>query len=104
VFNRIQRVRSVIKNDDPAAFYSASRSREVDNDQLADLLEELRSHGVLILSGQIEDACEDGTFTEAKKLSIGRVFRLNRRLSRGESILDVFDRSEFADFFAHITA
>lgn len=102
VYRKIQKLRSRIKRESIAAFYTAKRLSECTDKGVEEVLTELRTNGVLVLSGQIEDACTDGTFAATKKLTMERIFRLNRRLARGVNIVDVFDGTEFTKFFDHV--
>lgn len=98
----LQRHRARLKKDKPEAFYKASTLAEVEDDKASNALEAMRKSGVLILPGQIEDLCIDGTFSRERKLSLAKIFELNHRISDGESITSIFRTDEFADFFTRV--
>jgi hypothetical protein len=102
MFTKVEKLRRLLKRDEEEVFYTAMRSADVKNGSVPDLLKDLRKQGILILTGQIEDCCTDWTFTQSKKLSLERIFKVNRRLARGEDVTDIFDPSEFRDFFKHV--
>jgi predicted ATP-dependent endonuclease of OLD family len=99
---KLDSLRAKIKKDKPEGFYTATRAADLKFPKVDETLQLLRTNGVLILAAQIEDACMDGTFAGNKKLSTTGIFKLNRRLARGEKIEDIFETDEFADFFAYI--
>lgn len=101
MFSELQRVRAAIKKNEEPAFYTASKSNEIEED-VAILLETLRASGACILSGQMEDAWTDATFSGAKKLDLRRLYDLNQRLADGQSIKDIFNTSELEELLAHV--
>lgn len=104
VFLQMQRLRTTIRRDDIAAFYTATKASEVGNAGVNAFIEECRSHGVCILPGQIEDCCIDGTFGQNRKLSLERLYALSGRLASGERINSIFDVTDFEAFFRHVLA
>jgi predicted ATP-dependent endonuclease of OLD family len=99
---KLQQIRAAIKKDEEEAFYTAKSDDDIKNESTLELLPELRTHGVAILSGEIEDLCIDGTFSGDKKLSLDRLFELNQRLVNGELITDIFETSEIVDLLERV--
>jgi hypothetical protein len=104
MLTRLQRLRAVIKRDEEAAFYTAKAAGEIENQEIGGLLEELRTHGVGLLSGQVEDLCTDDTFSRDRKLSLDRIFELNQRLVNAQEITDIFNTEEIAALLRHVLA
>jgi putative ATP-dependent endonuclease of the OLD family len=90
-------MRERIKKADESAFYLAKSVKEVPEKNLADTLQKLRTHGVGILSGELESLCKDGFVSPKNKLSLNRTFDLNARLASGEKISDIFDVTELVE-------
>jgi putative ATP-dependent endonuclease of OLD family len=99
---KLQQIRAAIKKDEEEAFYTAKSDDDIKNESTVERLSELRTHGVAILSGEIEDLCIGGTFSGDKKLSLDRIFELNQHLVSGELITDIFETSEIVDFLEHV--
>jgi len=101
VYGRLQRLRSEIKATEEEAFYTAKTSSELTHQSVPLALSHLRSNGLCILSGEIENcSLDEGFVSPQKKLSLDKVFDISERLSSGVSITDLFDTSEIRDFLA----
>jgi putative ATP-dependent endonuclease of OLD family len=99
---KIQRLRTTIKRDEEEAFYTAKQASDINNGDCVELLDDLRSHGVAVLKGQIEDLCIDGTFSANQKLSRNSLFELNKRLIDGEEITAIFNTAEIEEFLSRV--
>jgi hypothetical protein len=104
VHKKLQSLREKIRNSDPKVFYLAKRADEVNVDgiDLPDILSKLRQHGVGILSGEIEDSCQDGSVSGKNKLNLDAVFELNSRIANGENISDIFDITELIEMLGAV--
>lgn len=90
-------LRERIKKTEESAFYLAKSVVEVPEKNLPDTLQKLRTHGIGILSGELESLCKDGFVSPKNKLNLNRTFDLNARLASGERISDIFDVTEIAE-------
>jgi len=104
VYKKLQSLREKIKKQTPEAFYTAKRASDINFSGVdtPDILGKLRQHGIGILSGEIEDLCQDGTVSPQKKLNLDTVFQLNSRLAAGESICDIFDVTELLELLGTV--
>ena len=67
-----------------------------------ELLTELRSHGICILSGQIEDLFINQDDFHGNKLGLTDVYTTKQRLNDGASISDLFYTDEIMEFLSHV--
>ena len=76
IFKKLQRLRDKIRNNDPQGFYLAKKVDEVNVDgiDLQDIFSKLRQRGLGILTGEIEDLCQDATVSSDNKMSLDAVF------------------------------
>jgi energy-coupling factor transporter ATP-binding protein EcfA2 len=104
IFKKLQRLRDKIRNNDPQGFYLAKKVDEVNVDgiDLRDILSKLRQRGLGILTGEIEDLCQDATVSSDNKMSLDAVFELNARIANGENISDIFDVTELIEVLGAI--
>jgi predicted ATP-dependent endonuclease of OLD family len=93
----LNELRERIRKTDESAFYLAKSANDVSEPNLLDKLQNLRKHGVGILSGELESFCKDGFVSRNRKLSLNRTFELNFRLAGGEKISDIFDVTELVE-------
>jgi putative ATP-dependent endonuclease of the OLD family len=99
ILAKIERLRSRLKGIDENLFENAKTSDCFDEDEIPRLLKLLRSNGVCVLSGEIENCLKDETFLKKDtKLSLEKIYELNDRLVSGTEIADIFDISEINDF------
>lgn len=104
ILGLLEQLRTELKKENEEAFYLAKRATVFANPRLDKALWQLRSHGVCILSGEIEDCCRDNSFLRpgTTKLSLEKASELGARLDGGERISDIFDVSEIEPFLAHV--
>jgi putative ATP-dependent endonuclease of the OLD family len=102
MYSRLQKRRVVLKRDAEEAFYKATRVDEIQDEDVPVLLQELRAYGVGLLSGQVEDLCIDGSLSASRKLSMERIFKLNRRLASGTPITDIFDVTDIVTVLSRV--
>ena len=76
----------------------------VDGIDLRDILSKLRQRGLGILTGEIEDLCQDATVSSDNKMSLDAVFELNSRIANGENISAIFDVTELIEVLGAILA
>jgi AAA15 family ATPase/GTPase len=101
VYGRLQRLRSEIKATEEEAFYTARTLSELTHQSVPIALSYMRSKGLCILSGEIENcSLDEGFVSPQQKLSLDKVFDISERLSSGDSITNLFDTSEIRDFLA----
>jgi putative ATP-dependent endonuclease of the OLD family len=95
----IEKLRSQIKELDAASFYTAKSAAQVAHPNIQQVLDRLRSNGVGILSGELENLSQDYAFLSPMDgLSLEKVYALHQRLMRGERIIDLLLTSEMSDF------
>jgi hypothetical protein len=101
----IEKLRSQIKDLDAASFYTAKSAAQIAHPNLQQVLDRLRSNGVCILSGELENLSKDYAFlSPMDSLSLEKVYALNHRLMSGERISDVLLTSEMSDFLRVVLA
>ena len=100
VYREIVKLRARIKNEEEQAFYTAKSLNSCKNPDIGQLLEKLRNNGVCILTGETEDLSKDPSFIKSvgERLSLEKIHELHGRLSKGESITDLFEVSEISEF------
>jgi hypothetical protein len=90
----------------PESFYSAKRLSEIpdstEKSQIVKLLAELRSHGICILSGQIEDLFVNQNDFHSNKLELTDVYATKQKLNDGAGIFDLFCTDEIMEFLSHV--
>ncbi|HYE73087.1 MAG TPA: TOPRIM nucleotidyl transferase/hydrolase domain-containing protein, partial [Blastocatellia bacterium] len=95
----IEKLRSQIKETNEQAFYTAKTASQLNQANIQQVLDRLRSNGVCILSGELENLSKDYTFVSPyDKLTLEKVYALNQRLVDGEKITDIIATSEINDF------
>jgi putative ATP-dependent endonuclease of the OLD family len=95
----IEKLRSQIKELDAASFYTAKSAAQIAHPNIQQVLDRLRSNGVGILSGELENLSQDYAFLSPMDgLSLEKIYALHHRLMRGEKISDVLLTSEMSDF------
>ena len=67
-----------------------------------ELLTELRSHGICILSGQIEDLFINKDDFQGNKLGLTDVYTAKQKLNDGTGISDLFYTDEIKEFLSHV--
>ncbi len=101
----IEKLRSQIKDLDAAAFYTAKSATQVSHPNIQQVLDRLRSNGVGILSGELENLSKDYAFlSPLEGLSLEKVYALHQRLMSGEKIGDLLLTSEIGDFLRVVLA
>lgn len=102
----IEKVRNQIKKVEPEAFYTAVRASQIEEEEASKQIDRLiqgsRSWGLCILSGQIEDAFTDPYFVGAGKLTLEKVYDLNKRLASGTPAGSLLDLSEIDPFLEKV--
>ena len=101
ILKRLGEVRAEIKQDEECAFYTAKTTSEIKNTSMAGTLKHLREHGICILDGEIENLFKSDP---PNKLTLDRVFDLNRRLVDGASINDIIDSAIIKEFIKYVLA
>ena len=99
VLEEIKNFREGLKTKDEKLFYTAKQSTEIGTETLTKLLNTLRSNGICLLSGEIENLCKDGSVLSPRgKLNLDSIFKINAKLSEGVKIVDLFDITEITAF------
>lgn len=106
LLGRIDKLRNSIKTKFPESFYTAKRLSEIpdctEKSQIVELLIELRSHGICILSGQIEDLFINQNDFHGKKLELTDVYTTKQKLNDGSGISELFYTDEIREFLSHV--
>lgn len=106
ILGRIDKLRNSIKAKYPESFYTAKRLSEIpdctEKAQIVELLAELRSHGICILSGQIEDLFIYQDDFHGNKLGLTDVYTTKQKLIDGSGISDLFYTDEILEFLSHV--
>jgi len=106
ILGRIDKLRSSMKANFPESFYTAKRLSEIpdctEKSQIVELLAELRSHGICILSGQIEDLFINRDDFQGNKLGLTDVYTTKQKLNGGSGISDLFYTDEIMEFLSHV--
>lgn len=106
LLGRIDKLRNSIKALFPELFYTAKRLSEIpdctEKSQIVKLLTELRSHGICILSGQIEDLFINQNDFHGNKLELTDVYTTKQKLNNGSSISELFYMDEIKEFLSHV--
>ena len=101
----IEKLRSQIKELDESAFYTAKSSAQLTHPNIQQVLDRLRSNGVGILSGELENLSQDYAFlSPMDRLSLEKIYALHQRLMGGEKISEVLLTSEMSDFLRVVLA
>lgn len=101
----IEKLRSQIKELDASAFYTAKSAVQISHPHIQQVLDRLRSNGVCILSGELENLSKDySLFSPLNRMSLETVYALHQRLTRGEKISDFILTSEIQDFLRVVFA
>ncbi len=101
----IEKLRSQIKELDASSFYTAKSSAQISHPNIQQVLDRLRSNGVGILSGELENLSKDYAFlSPLDGLSLEKIYALNQRLMSGEKIGDLLLTSEMSDFLQIVCA
>jgi len=106
ILGRIDKLRNSMKAKFPESFYTAKRLSEIpdctEKSQIVELLTELRSHGICILSGQIEDLFINQDDFQGNKLGLTDVYTTKQKLNDGTGISDLFYTDELMEFLSHV--
>lgn len=104
--SRLDKWRNEIKNQNLELFYTAKKSLEIPDElsreNIDGLLQELRTHGICVLSGEIEDLFTSNSGFSNKKLSYDEIYKLKSQLDSGVSLKDLIDTSELSDFLSYV--
>ncbi len=101
----IEKLRSQIKELDESAFYTAKSSAQLTHPNIQQVLDRLRSNGVGILSGELENLSQDYAFLSPMDgLSLDKIYALHQRLMSGEKISELLMTSEMSDFLRVVLA
>ena len=100
VYSHLVKHRAILKSENESAFYKAKTRKEFENKEIDRILRGLRSSGLCILDGQIEDCCTDNRFISSpnNKLDLNKVYELRSRLASGMKMSDLFDLNQFQPF------
>lgn len=98
--SRIDKTRNDIKTKNERVFYTAKKIDDVaGNKELANLLNDLRTNGICILDGEIEDLSKQAEFiSSTNKLSLDKLFEINAKLAQGSKMSDIFDVRVISEF------
>lgn len=99
IYNSIQSLRSEIKRDEEEAFYKAKHVTEIKSERVPKALAYLRQNGICILDGEIESLFQKHV---TGKLSLDKVYDLNRRIIDGESASSFMQTDVIRDFVAKV--
>lgn len=106
ILGRIDKLRNSMKAKFPESFYTAKRLSEIpdctEKSQIVELLTELRSHGICILSGQIEDLFINQNDFHGNKLELTDVYTTKQKLNDGAGISEMFYTDEIKEFLSHV--
>ena len=106
MIGKIDKLRNSLKSDIPESFYTAKRYSEIpdhpEKAQIEPLLSELRSHGICILSGQIEDLFINQADFHGKKLDLADVYGIRQKINDGSKASDIFYVVEIKEFLSCI--
>ena len=106
ILGGIDKLRNSIKAKFPELFFSAKRLSEIpdctEKSQIVELLTELRSHGICILSGQIEDLFINQNDFHGNKLELTDVYTTKQKLNDGADISELFYTDEIKEFMSHV--
>jgi predicted ATP-dependent endonuclease of OLD family len=106
ILGRIDKLRNSFKAKFPELFYTAKRLSDIpnctDKSQIEELLADLRSHGICILSGQIEDLFINQNDFHSKKLELTDVYTTKQKLIDGSGISELFYTDEIKEFLSHV--
>lgn len=106
LLGRIDKLRNSIKAKFPKLFYTAKRLSEIpdctEKSLIMELLAELRSHGICILSGQIEDLFINQNDFHGNKLELTDVYTTKQTLNDGSGISDLFYTDEIMEFLSQV--
>ncbi|MBS1807806.1 MAG: ATP-dependent endonuclease [Acidobacteria bacterium] len=101
----IEKLRTQIKELDESAFYTAKSAIQIAHPNIQQVLDRMRSNGVGILSGELENLSKDYAFlSPSDGLSLEKVYALNERVMRGEKLTDLLLSSEISDFLQVVLA
>jgi len=109
IFAKINSLRSNIKTNAEEKFYKAQKIDDFNGcdankvKELADLLKDLRLHGVGILSKEIEDFSKNATILpQGNKIDLDKIFEISAFVENGGNISDLLIISEMEEFLKKI--
>lgn len=102
-FRYLQQLRDELKASQPEEFYTAKRIDGVSHEKFQQLVEGLRRNAICILDGEIEDLFVNREFLpEGAKLSLKKVFQMNKRILDGATLGEFLDCSVLNDFLSNV--
>jgi putative ATP-dependent endonuclease of OLD family len=102
VVSRLAKRRARLKTDDEEGFYTAKTAAHFDDSQLASLLEDLRNHGIGILSGELEDLFRDRSLLDDGKVTVETVYKLSAKIDAGTDPTTLVDTTELEAFLDRV--
>jgi predicted ATP-dependent endonuclease of OLD family len=99
VYNHIQSLRAELKRDEEESFYKAKHVSEFKNERVSKAITFLRQNGVCILDGEIELLFQRYV---SGKLSLDKVYDLNRRIIEGENPSTFMETDVIRDFVSKV--
>lgn len=104
--SKISKWRNALKLTNPKIFYNGKSVNEIpDGDlkiKLSELLEDLRSHGICILSGEIENLFFSSTKLKNGKLTLDNIYELKTQLDSGSKLSELIDITQIKTFLYHV--
>ena len=102
----IAKLREKIKQDYEKNFYLAKRISDFESGEILGkiqkVLHHLRSRGIFILDGEIEDYVKDKFILENDKITLNSIFKINQLLANGKEIENIFEIEEFNRFLENV--
>lgn len=102
--SKLQKLHLGLKALNKKVFYLGKQATEFDHPTLLNDLQKYRKLGIGILSGEIEHLSlnEDFLKPDSKKLSLEKIFELNKRLLNGEDISAIIKTDEIEEFLTAV--
>jgi len=103
VYGKIEKLRNALKLNNPEFFFTAKNVNEISDkaqlESITSLLQDLQTHGVCILSGEIENVCK---ILNGKKLDLDAVYMIKSKIDSGAPISELFNSKEITIFLCHV--
>mgnify|MGYP001000836407 CR=1 FL=1 len=94
-----KKLRDELRTENRQAFYEGKSHTDFNHGTLAAKLQKMRGKGLCLLEGEIETLSKNHEWLPpTKKIDLGKVYELRRRLAEGERMADLFELAPIQEF------
>lgn len=106
IISKISKLRNDLKESYPKIFYEGKCVLDIPEGgvqkNILELLKELGSHGLCILSGEIENLFIDSPKLTNGKLTLDGIYKLKTQLDSGSTLSELMDMTQIKTFLSHV--